>query len=249
MKKLLLVEDEEYAMEDLKDSILGLNPSLEIDTARNGTEALEALASTPYDAMFLDIEMPGMTGIEMLQRLSPPVPPVVLVTAHALHALDAFGLGVVECLLKPVDLERLRRALERITRIENAQEEVASAPPPSTGNPGDVFEADSHVLLREGQRVWFVKVASISRLEANGPTTRVFFPHGSGVVNKPIGDLEGRLEPRLFFRINSTDIINLDAVDHVTASPQGQLFAHFSDGLELPFSPDRSRLFEKQHGI
>lgn len=247
MKKILLVEDEEYAMEDLKDSLLGLNPSLEIDTARNGTEALESLATTPYDAIFLDIEMPGMTGIEMLQRLQPPVPPVVLVTAHALHALDAFGLGVVECLLKPVDLERLQRALDRITRMESVPE--VSPPPPSTGNPGDVFEADSHVLLREGQRVWFVKVATISRLEATDDHTRVFFPHGSGLVAKSISDLEARLDPKLFFRINPTDIINLDSVDHISSSPQAVLVAHFSDGLELQFSADRSRLFEKQHAI
>ena len=93
MKKVLIVEDEPFALEDLRDSLLQIIPVLEITALQTATEALEVLSNQSFDAVFLDIELPGMSGIDMLQRLGPPVPPVVLVTAHALHALDAFGLA------------------------------------------------------------------------------------------------------------------------------------------------------------
>lgn len=243
MKHFLLVEDEEYALEDLKDSILAFDPTLKVSTALNATEATEALASEHFDAIFLDIELPGMNGIEFLQTVKGPIPPVVLVTAHALHALDAFGLGVVECLLKPVDTERLRKTVERIGSQEYRADAAARMEPP------EHFDSEGHVVLREGSKVWLVKVGTISRFVAHNGTTTVFFPHGSSLVRRPLSDLESRLNPRFFFRINSIEIVNLDAIDRITSSPAGHLIAYFSDGLELAFSGERSRVFEKEHAL
>jgi len=245
MKNALLVEDEEFALEDLKDSLQGLMPSLDIHTARNASEAMEALQASQFDVIFLDIELPGMTGIQLLEQLEGPVPPVVLVTAHALHALDAFGLGVIECLLKPVDYNRLQRVLEKIQKLEAAR---LLAPNQAAGQ-APHFGVESHVLFREGHKVWFVKVGHISRLRAEGHSTRLFFPHGAGVVARSLDDLESRLDPGIFFRANAEDIINLNAVDHISSAPTGHLIAHFSDGLEISFTSERSRVFEREHRL
>ena len=242
MKKVLIVEDEPFALEDLRDSLLQIIPVLEITSLQTATEALEVLSNQKFDAVFLDIELPGMSGIDMLQRLNPPVPPVVLVTAHALHALDAFGLGVVECLLKPVDQERLKRALAKITFME-------APPAPKSHGPDvdDTIDRDSRILIREGGRVWMVKVMNISRIQESDEGVRVYFSLGSGRVGVSLAALDARLDRRCFFRSDDHNIINLDAVERFTTSPGGRFVAHFANGLSLEFSADQSRAFEQRH--
>ena len=244
MKKVLIVEDEPFALEDLRDSLLEIAPALEITALQTASEAIEVLAKQTFDAIFLDIELPGMSGIDMLQRLQPPLPPVVLVTAHALHALDAFGLGVVECLLKPVDQERLKRALAKIALME--------AQPTSKANgleSEEIIDRDSRVLIREGDRVWMVKVMNISRLQESDDGVRIYFSIGSGLVGLSLRELDARLDRRYFFRIDDRHIINLDAVERFTTSPAGRFVAHFADGLTLEFSAEQSRMFEQRHRL
>jgi len=244
MKKVLIVEDEPLALEDLRDSLLQVIPSLEITAAQTASEAIEILSKNSFDAVFLDIELPGMNGIDMLQRLKPPLPPVVLVTAHALHALDAFGLGVIECLLKPVDQERLKRALAKIALMETQPTTKAS------GLDGDeMIDRDSRILIREGDRIWMVKVMNISRLQESNEGVRIFFSIGSGLVGLSLMELDARLDRRYFFRIDDRYIVNLDAVERFTTSPAGRFVAHFADGLSLEFSAEQSRTFEQRHRL
>ena len=218
MKKVLIVEDEPFA--------------------------LDVLSNRSFDAVFLDIELPGMSGIDMLQRLSAPVPPVVLVTAHALHALDAFGLGVVECLLKPVDQERLRRAMVKITLME--AHPVAK---PHALDADEMIDRDSRILIREVDRVWMVKVLNISRLQESAEGVRIYFSMGSGLVALSLAELDARLDRRYFFRCDSHNIINLDAVERFTTSPSGRFVAHFANGVTLEFSAEQSRAFEARHRL
>ena len=243
MKKVLIVEDEPFALEDLRDSLLQVMPSLEITALQTATEALEVLMSQSFDAVFLDIELPGMSGLDMLQHLKPPVPPVVLVTAHALHALDAFGLGVVECLLKPVDQERLRRAMAKLTLME-------AAPVATSGHAGDdIIDRDSRILIREGERIWMIKVMNVSRLQESDEGVRIYFSIGSGLVSLSLMELEARLDRRYFFRSDHRNIINLDSVERFTTSPAGRFVAHFANGLALEFSAEQSRTFELRHSL
>jgi DNA-binding LytR/AlgR family response regulator len=243
MKNLLIVEDEPFAQDDLKESLLQIYPSLRITAVRTAPEAMDALAVENFDAIFLDLELPGMDGIEMLRRLPPPTPPVVIVTAHAFNALEGFGLGVVDCLLKPVDEDRLRKALEKITVEEEAGEAVG---PASTGRRLGVR---SRVLVRVGPSYRLLRVGGIVRIEQTGQGTHVFFDGGSGYARSSLMDLEGILDPENFFRINHSDIVNLDHVDTIEIRRDGLLLARFSDGLELSFSPDRSKVFERERQI
>lgn len=248
MKTLLLVEDEEFAAKDLKDLLYGIDPTLEIRTARNASEALEAIDTTSYDAIFLDVELPGMSGIEMLRKLPGPLPPVVLVTAHALQALDAFGLGVSQCLLKPVDPNRLRNVYDRIAQAA----QVVPVPPTPVvvaEEPREALPPREHMLFREGLQIHFVKRTSITRIHADGGMTRIFYPQGSVTLQKSLEELEDHFAADPFFRINDDNIVNLEKVDRFTSSATGQLTAHFSEGLELTFSLERSRLFEEIHGV
>jgi two-component system LytT family response regulator len=243
MKKILIVEDEAVALEDLRDSLLEIVPNLQITGVRTATEALYALSREAFDAIFLDIELPGMSGIQLLERLSQPLPPVVLVTAHALLALDAFGLGVVECLLKPVDQQRLRKAVRRIeSRFDPASQ-------PAFVQQIGTFDLEARVFAREGGRIWFVRVADITRIEEEERTARLFFKGENGSLVQSLEQFAMHLDPRIFVRAGPTTIINLALVGSFRHSADGFVVACYPDGTELEFDPVSSREFEDSHGL
>lgn len=241
MKKALLVEDEIFALEDLRDSLLEIVPDLEITGVQTATEALEALARDSFDVIFLDIELPGMSGIQMLERLRPPQPPVVLVTAHALLALDAFGLGVVECLLKPVDQQRLRRAVERIqARQAEAEPQVVE-----TG----YIDAESRVFARSGDRTWLIKVGEISRIIQEDAGLRVFFRKENGLLDHEPGDFYSRMHDLHFVPANARTMVNIESVEYFTRQPNGEVVATFLDGGEVRFDADKATVLHDQYGV
>lgn len=246
MKTVLVVEDEAVALEDLRDSLLEIDPSLEIVGVQSATEALELIGSRKsdnsrrFDGVFLDIELPGMSGIQMLERMTKPLPPVVLVTAHAMMALDAFGHGVMGCLLKPVDQQRLRRAYLEMKA-------VADAPPAPESQAADYVQgSESRVLLRDRNGIHMVHVLDFSYLNDENGSTRIFFGNHSVVVPHSLTDMEAGLDREHFFRVNSETIVNLNKVTHYTTSPTGLFVAGLPDGSAAEFSPERSRIFQSR---
>lgn len=244
MKTVLVVEDEAVALEDLRDSLLEIDSSLEIVGVQTAMEALEMIGNRKndnpqkFDGIFLDIELPGMSGIQMLERMGSPAPPVVLVTAHAMMALDAFGYGVIGCLLKPVDQQRLRRAYLQMKAI-------ADAPPKSEVQPGDYIQgSESRVLLRDRNGIHMVHVLDFSHLTEESGSTRIFFGNHSVVVPHSLQDIEAGLDREHFFRVNGSTIVNLNKVTHYTTSPTGLFVAGLPDGTSAEFSPERSRIFQ-----
>jgi two-component system LytT family response regulator len=244
MKTVLVVEDEAIALEDLRDSLLEIDPSLEIVGVQTAMEAMDLLGNKKgdnpkhFDGIFLDIELPGMSGIQMLERMTGSVPPVVLVTAHAMMALDAFGLGVIGCLLKPVDQQRLRRAYQQMKVI-------ADAPPKTSEAPEEWAKgSESRVLLRDRNGIHMVNVLDFSLLTEENGGTRIFFGNRSVVVPHSLTDMEAGLDREHFFRVNATTILNLDKVTHYTTSPTGLFVAGLPDGTSAEFSPERSRIFQ-----
>ncbi|MFZ4598236.1 MAG: LytR/AlgR family response regulator transcription factor [Terrimicrobiaceae bacterium] len=243
MKKILIVEDEAVALEDLRESLSEIASDLEITGVRTATEALEVLGREAFDAIFLDIELPGMSGIQLLERLHPPLPPVVLVTAHALLALDAFGLGVVECLLKPVDQQRLRKAVRRI------ESKFSGAVQPTFVEQIGTFDPEARVFAREGGKTWLVRVADISQIEEEERNARLFFRGENGALVQPLEEFALHLDPRVFVRAGPTTILNLALVDHFRHNEHGHVVACYSDGSEFEFDPSSSREFEDSHGL
>lgn len=240
MKKALIVEDEIAALEDLRDSLLEIVPSLEIVGAGNASEALEALAHSTFDAIFLDIDLPGMSGIQMLQRLPPPKPPVILVTGHALNAVDAFGLGVIECLLKPVDQERLRRA---VVHIESLVTPADLSAPALQKTPED------RILLRENEITYFLRVCEISHIVSEGGATRVFFRDQNVLIPRTLLELKARMDSGQFFCARPGIFVNLDLVDQITISSNECLIAYLKDSKQIEFSTEQSRAFEERYQL
>lgn len=239
MKKILIVEDEPFALEDLRDSLLQISPSLQITSLQSATEALESIKSEKFDAIFLDLELPGMSGIDMLREAPSPSPPVVIVTAHAFSALEGFGLGVVDCLLKPVDEDRLRKAMAKIDLEEGGT-------PPASRDRRRKFGRESRRLVRVANAFRLIRLGTIFRFERSEHGSRVFFQEGNGATRSSLEDLESLLDPEVFFRINETDILNFDHIEAIQTNREGLMVARFPDGMELIFSPDRSKVFERE---
>lgn len=204
--KALLIDDERLARSELR-RLLKAHPEVEIvGEAANAIQAEEKIASLKPDLIFLDVQMPGRTGFELLADL-PDAPHVIFTTAYDQYALKAFDFGALDYLLKPIEPARLTLALARLQTDHEPATEAASA----TGSLGETDQ----VFLKDGDRCWLVRVSDIRLLESEGNYARVYFAENRPLIPRSLQTLETRLDPRLFFRVSRQHIINLRAVRKV----------------------------------
>ena len=207
MLRVLAVDDELPALEELA-YLLNEDPRIAtVRTASNGAEALRALEADDVDALFLDIRMPGLSGVDVarvLARFATP-PRIVFVTAYDEHAVDAFELDAVDYVLKPVRAERLAEAIRRVS-------DSAGARPSDT--------ADEEVIPVElGGVTRFVPRADIRYVEAQGDYARFYTAAGSHLVRIPLAALEERWRDAGFVRIHRRHLISLHHIDEVRWEP------------------------------
>ncbi len=207
----LIVDDEPPIRAELRylleqDSRVGT-----VSEAGNGTEAVERILADRPDAIFLDIQMPGMSGIklaETLKNLKTP-PAVVFVTAFSEHAATAFELDAVDYVMKPVETNRLSKALDKITAKL------------SSGRPGTGVERTHRLAVERGGSRAFIPVSDICYIEARADYSQVICPGGEYLVNESISELERRLTEDGFIRVHRSYIVNVDDVHDVEVSRGG----------------------------
>ena len=201
MQRVVIIDDEALARKGLK-RLLSTHPGFKVVGEADGKEsALELIRNEKPDAIFLDVQMPGATGFELLEELH-PAPKVVMVTAHAEHAMHAFDVQAVDYLLKPVSPERFAQALRRI--------EAADAVPGSAA-PKPSYAMEDRICLRTPQRTVVAPIGSIPALQADGDFTRIFFKDAPPLmICHPIREYEGTLPFPPFLRIDRSHIVNLD---------------------------------------
>jgi two-component system LytT family response regulator len=247
--KTVLIDDERLARAELRQ-LLGLHPEVEIaGEAANVTEALRLLPELRPDLIFLDIEMPGRTGFDLLAALPPPHPEIVFVTAYDAFALRAFEVNALDYLLKPVHPARLAAALARVRRrLEDASAESddersgAAAPEPR-------FRADDQVFMREGDRCWFVPVREIVLVEAEGNHTRVWFRDQKPLLHRSLTTMEARLPEDLFIRANRSQVVNRGCIVDVEPWFSGGLKATVKGVPAVEFSRRQAQVFRERMGL
>ena len=199
--KVLVIDDERPALDELS-WLLSRDPRVhEVLTSDSATEALRLLQDIEVDAIFLDVQMPGLTGLELAQvlaRFKTP-PPIVFVTAHEEHAVDAFELRAVDYVLKPVRPERLAEAVRRV--VEGAGNTLA----------GD----DEQIAVELGGVTRFVNRSDIRYVEAQGDYARLHTADGSHLLRRPLTQLEEEWGPAGFVRIHRSLLLALAHVDEV----------------------------------
>lgn len=219
----LVVDDELPAVQELS-YLLGRDERVStVHTATSGTEALKVLEREDVDAIFLDIHMPGLTGLELarvIARFASP-PAVVFVTADEDHALEAFDLAAVDYLLKPVRPERLERCVGRIV-----DQHDGARPHPDA--------APEIITVEQGGVTRMIRRDDVAFVQAQGDYARLHTPEGSYLVRVPLTDLERQWGPAGFVRIHRSYLVAMDAVQQLRlGGPQPFVVA---GGAELPVS-------------
>ncbi|WP_285821141.1 LytTR family DNA-binding domain-containing protein [Cellulosimicrobium sp. Marseille-Q4280] len=229
----VLVADDERPVLDELAAMLGRDPHVRsVRTASTGSEALRVLAEERLDAAFLDIHMPGLSGLDLARALSRFVhrPAVVLVTADEARALEAFDLEVVDYVLKPVRRERLARAVERVVARVEAGRPAPPAEPPSDRPPadddgrrppgdagerppaGDTTPDDEALAVTVGQTTRVVRRSAVRWVQAQGDYSRLVTDADSYLVREPITDLEERWAEAGFLRVHRSYLVQRGAV-------------------------------------
>ena len=234
----LIVEDEPLARRRLRELIRDVPWVHCIGEAVNGRTAVAAIDELQPDLVFLDVQLPGCSGVDVLSRVR-HAPAVIFTTAHDQFAVTAFELGAVDYLLKPFGRDRFGRALDRARPLlerqdggaaaERAREVLADGPIP-------------RLFVREAGRIVPVRVASIERLEACDDYVIVHAGGRRFRVNLPLSDLERRLDPHAFVRVHRSHVVNLDHVSSWAPYDGSRFQITLRSGATIMASRQRSRV-------
>jgi two-component system LytT family response regulator len=235
--KALLIDDERLARLELR-RLLAVHPGIEVaGEAANAEEAEVLIESLQPDVLFLDVQMPGRDGFDLLASLD-RAPRTVFVTAYDEHALRAFEVSAIDYLLKPVSPERLAAAVQRLLTPESP------APAPAARIP-----ATQQIFVRDGDRCWFVRLADVALFESEGNYTRLFFAAHRPLIARSLAYLEARLDAEIFFRASRRHIINLRMVGAIHTSVDGGYDVQLTTGQTVEMSRRRAQEFRDRMSL
>jgi two-component system LytT family response regulator len=264
--RTIIVDDEPPAREGIRLRLSGEEDIELIGEYGSAREAMAAIELDEPDLLFLDVQMPGMTGIEMLQKIGPErVPAVILVTAFEEHALEAFAVSVVDYILKPIDTSRFRLALDRARlRIERVQAvqlsgqirslietsgpAVTVAPLTDDGGAQTTPDYISRFLVADGGGERPLSVSVVEWIEAAGDYVRLHVGSDYHLVRDSMTHLEQALDPRLFGRIHRGTIVRLDRVAEIVPIHHGDAEVRLRDGTALKLSRSYRDRFRRALG-
>lgn len=240
--KALIIDDERLARNEL-NKLLKEFPEVEvIGEAPNAQEGLLKIDELQPDLIFLDIQMPGKTGFDMLAEMDSTPPHVIFVTAYDEYALKAFEVNALDYLLKPVEPKRLADALHKIQQVEEKELQAA------TGMRGTLTENDQ-VFVKDGERCWFVKLGEVRLFESVGNYAKVFFGTNKPLILKSLNALEEKLDDKVFFRANRKHIVNLHMVDKVEPYFNGGLLLDLKGGEKIEVSRRQAVKFKEMMSL
>jgi two-component system LytT family response regulator len=236
--KAIIVDDERLARAELK-KLLQDYPDIDVvDEAANAEEGVDKIENQNPDVIFLDIQMPGKTGFDLLTDLE-RAPHVIFTTAYDEYALKAFDVNALDYLLKPIEPKRLADAVHKL------QYEISKERQGLHGvNRGPLTEADQ-VFVKDGERCWFVKLSEIRLFESVGNYAKVFFGTNKPLILKSLNALEERLDDRIFFRANRKHIINLRWIEKIEPYFNGGLLVELKGGEKIEVSRRQTVKFKE----
>jgi two-component system, LytTR family, response regulator len=238
--KTIIVDDERLARAELRKLLLDF-PEIEIIAeASNVNEGIEKIDTLNPDLIFLDIQMPGKTGFDLLQEVD-KAPYVIFTTAYDEFAIKAFEVNALDYLLKPIEPKRLADAIHKIKLAEEKTEQFI-------GNREILAEQDQ-VFVKDGEKCWFVKLSEIRLFESVGNYARVFFGPNKPLILKSLNSLEERLEPRVFFRANRKHIVNMRMIDKVEPYFNGGLLLELKGGDKIEVSRRQTVKFKEMMSL
>jgi two-component system LytT family response regulator len=233
--KAMIIDDEPPARRELRRLLTDFSWVEVVGEAGNVDQAAEMVETLNPELLFLDIQMPGGSGFDLLTRLE-HLPEVIFTTAYDEYAVRAFEVDALDYLLKPIDPARLAEALGRVKSAQAAR----------TPQPDAVLEK---IFVRDGSRCWFVPLREVRLLSSEGNYIRLSWGKSQPLLGRALAALEQRLDANRFFRANRRQIINLDFIENVELGVNGRLHAQLRDGPEVEISRRQARLFKTKMSI
>ncbi len=233
--KALIIDDERLARTELQ-RLLSKIPEIQVvGEAVNADDALEKIVELNPEILFLDIQMPGKTGFDLLEELD-TVPHVIFTTAYDEYALKAFEYNALDYLLKPIEQSRLEEAIKRLIVREQVQQEA---------EPANMLKPEDRVFVKDGERCWFVKLEDVRLFESEGNYVRIFFNDNKPLILRTLNYLDERLDQHTFFRANRKHILNLKWVENIEPWLNGGLLVKLKGGQKVEVSRRQSIKFRE----
>jgi two-component system LytT family response regulator len=241
--RAIIIDDERLARTELR-KLLQDFPEVEVvDEAANADEAINKIDTLQPDLVFLDIQMPGKTGFDMLAELE-RAPHVIFTTAYDEYALKAFEVNALDYLLKPIEPKRLADAMQKLHVAETKENHIL----PENFNQSILTEADQ-VFVKDGERCWFVKLSDIRLFESVGNYAKVFFGTNKPLILKSLNALEERLDQKTFFRANRKHIVNLRMIEKIEPYFNGGLLLELKGGEKIEVSRRQTVKFKEMMSL
>jgi two-component system LytT family response regulator len=246
MKKqtVFIIDDERLAREELKLLLQSLEMVELIGEASSGEEAKRLLPSLEPDILLVDINMPGMNGIEFVKELNNP-PYVIFVSAHEDHAISAFSVGAFDYLLKPINPNRLKESFNRILQDEQDEWDSVKEQPLEKKK----LTITDKVYIRDGDKSWFVSLTDIRLFESDGNYVKVHFHQNKPMLLRSLNSFQELLDPHFFFRANRKHIVNIEWISSVETWFNGGLMVELTTGEKIEISRRQAIRFKENWGI
>ena len=239
--KTLIVDDERLARNELKRLLEPYHKIEIVGEASNAEEALGMIDEFQPELLFLDIQMPGKNGFELLTSIEGKAPDVIFTTAYDEYAIKAFQFNALDYLLKPIDSERLKDAINRVEENFSHHDEPVEHNERSDKKLGE----NDQVFVKDGEKCWFVKLGKIRLFESMGNYVRLHFDDQKPLVLKSLNSLEDRLDPATYFRANRKHIINLQWVEKIEPWFSGGLLVTLQGGDRIEISRRQAIRFKE----
>jgi two-component system LytT family response regulator len=251
---VLIVDDERLSRLELKRLLTKFPHVTVVGEANSAKQALTLINTLEIDVIFLDIQMPQMTGLELAETFASHIN-FVFCTAFNEHAVDAFSLNAIDYLVKPVNPERLHQTLTKIAKLTAATEKNSASASEQTNEAELLTTSESHsittqnylpenhgILLKFGESSKIVRLQEIERFESIGNHVAVYCNSGKSYLHSSLSKVERRLDPAIFFKASRGDIVRIDNIEKIEeAISSGSLLAIMKSGQEIEVSRRQSQ--------
>jgi two-component system LytT family response regulator len=239
--KALIVDDERLARKELSSLLDDIKKVTVVGEAINADDAVQKIQELKPDLLFLDIQMPGKSGFDLLEMLD-SVPEVIFTTAYDEYALKAFEVNALDYLLKPVQKERLQESISKL---------LAKLAPQADDNPTRSAQlgVSDQVFVKDGDRCWFVKLSEVRLFESEGNYIKVYFDENRPMIHKSLNALDEKLDDRSFFRASRKHIINLSWIEKIEPWFNGGLMVQLKGGQNVEVSRRQAARFKEMMSL
>ena len=234
--KALIVDDERLARAELTRLLVPYKEIFIVGEAVNALDAQKKISELKPDIIFLDIQMPGKNGFELLEDLD-FVPKVIFTTAYDEYALKAFEYNALDYLLKPIEPKRLEEAIRKLSKPESKTDVSLESQ--------DMLKREDQFFVKDGDRCWFVKLSDVRLFESEGNYVRIYFNEFKPLILRTLNYLDERLDQKTFFRASRKHILNLKWIENIEPWLNGGLLVKLKGGQKVEVSRRQSVKFKE----